>query len=100
MKDLVAPADANSAVEHDIRADPGALAHFYVRSDNGIWADFDIWRESRTWGNDRRLVNHASLGFTVQRIVASATISPATLATHENFPMPRMRRSRDTSSSS
>ena len=103
MEDAVAPADAGTAVEHDVRADPGALAQFDRGTDDRVRPDLDLCCQLRTVMDDGSGVNrrHApQIGLTEHRMVAAATSSPATRAAQLNLLMPRSWRSKVTSISS
>src|SRR6185436_10375597 len=100
VEDLVALADPHRPVEHDVRADPGALAHLHFRADHRVRADGHVAAELRARVDDRGRVDHFLAGWMVHRIDASATTSPPTRAVQLNLPMPRMARSKTTSSSS
>src|SRR5205823_827053 len=92
VEDAVAPADAHAAVEHDVRAEPASLAHFRVLAYDRVGADLDVRGEPRARVHQRAGMDpaaHKPDGRVARRIVASATTSPATLATQENLPMPR-----------
>jgi hypothetical protein len=103
MEDLVALADAKAPVEHHVGADPRPLAHVGLRAYDGIGAHFHARREPRARMDDRRRMRRhryaPSFGLMAQRMFASATVAPSTRATQVNLPMPRMKRSIDTSSS-
>src|SRR2546427_772345 len=103
MEDAVAPADASTAVEHDVRADPGALAQFDPGAYDRVRPDLDLCCQLRTVMDDGGGVNrrHApQIGLTEHRMVAAATSSPATRAAQLNLLMPRSWRSKVTSISS
>src|SRR5436190_5491757 len=103
MEDLVVAADLDAAVEHDVRADPCALAHLDLRTDDAVRTDRDVARELRRGVDQRRPVDLAHLPAIpcmAQRIVASATTWPTTRATQPNLLMPRNSRSMCTSISS
>src|SRR3954463_16568171 len=103
MKNLVAPANAQIAVEHHVRADPATLAEHDLRSDDAVRPDLHIGGQARARRDQRRGVNsrtHSRAAFTEHRIVACATTWPETRAGQGNLPIPRSSRSRPTSISS
>src|SRR5207244_6138285 len=59
MEDAVALADPSTAVEHDVRADPGALAQFDPGTDDRVRPDRDLCRQLRTVMDDGSGVNRS-----------------------------------------
>src|SRR3989442_15416865 len=57
MEDAVAPADPSTAVEHDVRADPGALPQFDPGTDDRVRPDRDLCCQLRTVVDDGSGVN-------------------------------------------
>src|SRR5256714_13295770 len=103
MENAVAAADTDAPVQHHVGADPCALADLDLRADHAVGADADAFAKLRRAIDDRAGMDlrlHLPIAWTVQRIVASATIWPPTRATQANLPMPRSERSSTTSSSS
>src|ERR1700704_5031552 len=57
MENAVAPPDASTAVEHDVRADPGALPQFDPGTDDRVRPDRDLCCQLRTVMDDGGGVN-------------------------------------------
>jgi hypothetical protein len=58
VPDGVAPADARVAVEHHVRADEAASAHFHVLADDRKRADLDVRGEPRAAVHDGAGMDH------------------------------------------
>ena len=76
------------ALADDCRSlDPAECTNFGTysdrdaRADDRVWADFHAVAECRFAADDRRRMNHGSLGTIRLSISASATVSPLTVAT-------------------
>src|SRR2546430_9785358 len=104
MEDLVVAPDAQSPVEHDVRADPAALADFDLGADHAVGPNAHASGKAcggihQGGGVDLR-AHWASIDCIEQRMVASATTLPSTRALQLNFAIPRSCRSKCTSISS
>src|SRR5207247_1907968 len=93
MEDLVVLPDAKSPVEHHVRADPAALADFYLGADHAIGPNAHASGKAcggihQSAGVDLR-THLASIDCIEQRMVASATTCPSTRALQLNFAIPR-----------
>ncbi len=93
---LVITADSGGPLDDNVRTDPGTFTDFDVRPDNRERANLNVRSEACTRMHNGPLVNQMLIPRSAHMSSALVTTIPSTLASAENFHMPRILRSNST----